>query len=209
MNRFAFFLRTKLKENRFSESVMASLSIPSIDDALLCSGFFQEDPSYSVSTQRFAALAARKTPLRLTTVGYYRGGRASYTDFVAGIAKHCAGAPVTHKPLRIPGDKWHAKVFIGKAGGQAVVAAIGSSNLTRRAFDTLKNFNYECDVLFWDENQLSLNTQIANVLGQIPDESMSVVVGSVDQSHPVNRTPVSRKLEHLEREILANAQPLK
>lgn len=148
MNSIAFFFRNKLTENKFSSAVIAALNTPTVDSALLCSGFFQEDKSYSVSAQRMSKISRCSYPLDLTTVGYYGSGKASYTAFINGVAKHCCLACVKHTPLRLPANKWHAKVFIGKSQGEPVVAAIGSSNLTRRAFDTLKNFNYECDVLF-------------------------------------------------------------
>ena len=43
------------------------------------------------------------------------------------------------------------------------------------------------------------------LLGEAPDESLSIVVAKVDQTHPVNRVPVSEKLKQLEREIRAKA----
>ena len=209
MNSLAFFLRNKLTENRFSDAVLAALNMPSIDSALLCSGFFQEDSSYSVTAAKFSNIVRCCHPLQLTTVGYYTHGKASYTAFVSGIKKYCCGGCVKHTPLRTPGDKWHAKVFIGKARGEPVVAAIGSSNMTRRAFDTVKSFNYECDVLMWDEQNTLVSSQVAAILGEAPDERLSVIVTRVDKNHPVNRVPVADKLKQLEREILAKAVPFK
>ncbi|QTC00530.1 hypothetical protein JYG33_03415 [Alcaligenes sp. SORT26] len=205
MNSVAFFLRNKLSENKFSEAVMAALNMPDVDSALLCSGFFQEDSSYSISAAKFSGISRCCNNLHLTTVGYYRGGKVSYSDFTKGIASHCCSICINHTPLRLRGDKWHAKVFIGKSQGEPIVAAIGSSNLTRRAFDTLKNFNYECDVLFWDEKHHGISSRVSTLLGEEPDESLSVVVAKVDTTHPVNRVPVSEKLKQLEQEILAKA----
>ena len=201
MNSIAFFLRNELAENKFSSSVIAALNTPEIDSAILCSGFFQEDLSYSVSAAKISKISRCRHPLELTTVGYYKGGKASYAAFIAGVATHCCPSFVKHTPLRLPGDKWHAKVFIGKSQGKPVIAAIGSSNLTRRAFDTFKNFNYECDVLFWDENNLAVSKAVAQALGEAPDERMSVIVARVDETHPINRVSVSDKLKQLEKEI--------
>lgn len=205
MNNVAFFLRSKLAENRFSSAVLAALNAPAVDSALLCSGFFQEDSSYSVSAKKFSSISRCCHHLDLTTVGYYRGGKASYAAFINGIAANCCNACVNHTPLRLRGDKWHAKVFIAKSQGEPVIAAIGSSNLTRRAFDTFKNFNHECDVLFWSDTDKAIASLVAAVLGEVPDESMSVVVAKVDQLHPVNRVPVAEKLKQLEREIRSRA----
>jgi hypothetical protein len=208
MNNVAFFLRNKLSENRFSASVLAALNTPSVDSALLCSGFFQEDASYSVSAKRFSAISRCSNKLDLTTVGYYGSGKTAYKDFLAGLNAHCCTKCINVKPLRLPGDKWHAKIFIAKQGGEPVVAAIGSSNLTRRAFDTLKNFNYECDVLFWDESKPDVSRAISRVLGEIPEDLFSVVVAKIDPAHPVNKVPVPVRLKSLEREICAKAKAL-
>jgi len=208
MNNVAFFLRNKLAENKFSEAVLAALNMPVIDSALLCSGFFQEDQSYSVSAKKFVGISRCCHRLDLTTVGYYQGGKTSYSTFAKGIATHCCPSCVRHTPLRLKGDKWHAKVFIGKSHGEPIIAAIGSSNLTRRAFDTLKNFNYECDVLFWDEGNSNISARISALLGEVPDKSMSVVVAKVDEKHPVNRVPISEKLKQLELEIRSKSVPV-
>lgn len=202
MNNVAFFLRNKLHENRFSSAVLAALNMPAVDSALLCSGFFQEDSSYSVSAERMGTISRCGHRLDLTTVGYYKGGKASYSAFTAGIAASCCSICINHTPLRLRGDKWHAKVFVGKSQGEPVIAAIGSSNMTRRAFDTAKNFNYECDVLFWNEADQAVSSQISAILGETADESMSVVVANVDRSHPTNRVPITEKLKALEQEIL-------
>ncbi len=77
--------------------------------------------------------------------------------------------------------------------------------MTRRAFDTVKSFNYECDVLIWDEQNTLVSSQVAAILGEAPDERLSVIVAQVDKNHPVNRIPVAAKLKKLEREILAKA----
>jgi len=92
MNSIAFFLRNKLAENKFSSSVIATLNTPIVDSALLCSGFFQEDASYSVSAAKMSTISRCPNPLDLTTVGYYKGGKASYATFIAGIATHCCPA---------------------------------------------------------------------------------------------------------------------
>ena len=81
--------------------------------------------------------------------------------------------------------------------------------MTRRAFDVIKSFNYECDVLMWDERNAAVSSQVSAILGEAPDERLSVIVARVDERHPVNRVPVKDKLKQLEREILAKARPVK
>lgn len=62
---------------------------------------------------------------------------------------------------------------------------------------------------FWDENNPAIASAIAEVLGDIKDETMSVVVARVDQDHPFNRVPVSKRLKALEKEILEKSVVMK
>lgn len=44
-------VRTKLAENRFRGAIIGALNSYSVESALFCSGFFQEDSHYSASRQ--------------------------------------------------------------------------------------------------------------------------------------------------------------
>ncbi len=206
MNRVAIFLRSKLKVNRFSDAVLAALNQTNIDSAILCSGFFQEDSSYRVSHRKFSGITRCCSKIDLTTVGYYSSrDKKKYQTFLTGLKAVTCPICVNVKSLRMPGDRWHAKVFIAKEQGAPVFAAIGSSNITRRAFDTYKSFNYECDVLFWDESKAYMNDEMQTILGEQSDEFPSVIVTNYDQTHPTSRVPLNQRLLALEKEILAKA----
>ncbi len=205
MNSVAFLLRNKLSENRFSDAVLDVLNVSKVDSALLCSGFFQEDKSYSVSCNQFSRIYRCCNKLNLATVGYYAGTKTAYTKFLNNIRRGLCPICVKVSSYRIPGDKWHAKVFIAKAKGVPVMAAIGSSNMTRRAFDSFKNFNYECDVIFWDETDPEINRIMTGALGEQPDDFLSTVVARVDENSPLNKVPVKNRLAALEKEIMAKA----
>lgn len=99
---------------------------------------------------------------------------------------------------------WHAKVFLAKIGVEPVVAIIGSSNITRRAFGEEKDFNHECDVVFWDEKNATVNSTVENAIGD-PGDISDVIVANYDDNHRANRIPLIERLKSLESEILAKA----
>lgn len=99
---------------------------------------------------------------------------------------------------------WHAKVFLAKQGNVPLVGIIGSSNITRRAFGLDKDFNYECDVVFWDESVPDIDSSMSAAIGDIDDIS-DVIVTNYDDNHPANRQPLKDRLMSLEAEILAKA----
>ncbi len=54
--------------------------------------------------------------------------------------------------VKIPQDRWHAKVSILISNKNPIAAIIGSSNLTTTAYgiNQGQNWNRECDVVIWD-----------------------------------------------------------
>lgn len=99
---------------------------------------------------------------------------------------------------------WHAKVFLAKQGTVPLVGIIGSSNITRRAFGLDKDFNYECDVVFWGETVPDIDKAMSAAIGDSGDIS-DVIVTNYDDNHPANRQPLQDRLSSLELEILAKA----
>lgn len=99
---------------------------------------------------------------------------------------------------------WHAKVFLAKQGKAPLVGIIGSSNITRRAFGLDKDFNYECDVVFWDESVPDIDRAMSAAIGD-PGDVSDVIVTNYDDNHPANRQPLQLRLSALESEILAKA----
>ncbi|MGO6966648.1 phospholipase D-like domain-containing protein [Rhizobium leguminosarum] len=206
MNRIAIFLRKELTINRFSDAVLGALNCADVDRALVCSGFFQEDTNparalYSVSDRKYDLVARAKAPITLDFVGYYGWQRQAYADFITGVKTKNRRRGVAVNAYRVKGDKWHAKICIAKNGNTPIFAAIGSSNMTRRAFDNIKNFNYECDVIMWEEKNTSINSIVEGIISDSADEFPSVVVAKYDKKHPANRVPLPRRLLKLDEEI--------
>lgn len=57
-------------------------------------------------------------------------------------------------------EKLHAKIFIGCVNNEPAFLVIGSSNLTNNAFGTFENFNYEADVILWDDQKYKFDYSI-------------------------------------------------
>ncbi|GCE90865.1 hypothetical protein MSKU15_2466 [Komagataeibacter diospyri] len=204
MQKIAIFLRKELRINRFSQAVISTLNSPCIDNAIICSGFFQEHSSYSVSHAKFNLLTrlAHSNPLNLEIFGYYGWQRPTFLTFLHNVLHINRASPVfSLSGYRIPGDRWHAKISIAKINNTPVFASIGSSNITRRAFDTLKDFNYECDIIFWDENIPEINNIMNEIIGEEADLFPSVIIANYDNQHPVNSRPLPDRLIELEHEI--------
>ena len=141
-------------------------SISSIKNktAYLCSGFFQEffnKNLYQASTESDFDKILKASRTKLVTLGIYNNyWKPSYLNFIRSLK----GKRVDIESYIIRGFKWHAKIFILEKNGKNVLGIIGSSNITRRAFSTNYHFNYECDVVIWDNTIKQLNSSILNSL---------------------------------------------
>lgn len=205
MKRVAIFLRKTGPVNKFRAAILGALRTDLVDNALLCSGFFQDDAKYSAGMD-FDLISHRKhNPLKVTTLGLYSyTWKAQYATFFTQLQAQNKCPTFSAVQMRIPSMGWHAKVFLAKQGNVPLVGIIGSSNITRRAFGLDKDFNYECDVVFWDESVPDIDSSMSAAIGDIDDIS-DVIVTNYDDNHPANRQPLKDRLMSLEAEILAKA----
>jgi len=209
MQSVAIFLRRTWATNKFREVILNTLRLDQVDSALICSGFFQEGPKYSAGTDLSIIPYRTRVPIKVTTLGLYSySWNQQYTSFFANLTatNSCSCTPPCFSAVqkRIPGMGWHAKVFLAKHGPDPVVGIIGSSNITRRAFGAFKDFNYECDVVFWDETNLLVAQAVEAAIGDFGENS-DVIVTTYDQQHRANRRPLRDRLLDLENEILDKA----
>jgi hypothetical protein len=197
----AILLRKTSAVNRFRQIILRAINDNSFDEFLICSGFFQENIHYRASN---SFTFTRTTPCRLTTVGVYNWlWKAQYDSFVAEMRKKTtrAGAHIPVTSLRIPRFHWHAKVFIAKSNGIAKLGIIGSSNITRRAFDTDKRFNHECDVVLWIDSNIAASGAVRSSLESL-DNPAEVILAGYNPDDPINRSlTLPKRLLDLEEEI--------
>ncbi|WJK07507.1 hypothetical protein [Pseudomonas fluorescens] len=205
MRRVAIFLRRTGSLNKFRAAILGALRADVVDNALLCSGFFQDDAKYSAGAE-FDLVSHRDcNSLKITTLGLYSySWKAQYSSFFEQLKAQNACTCFSAVQKRIPSMGWHAKVFLAKQGNVPLVGIVGSSNITRRAFGLDKDFNYECDVVFWDETVPEIDKAISLAIGD-PGEVSDVIVTTYDENHPANRLPLQVRLLSLEAEILSKA----
>lgn len=205
MRRVAIFLRNTGGVNKFRRAILNTLRTDIVDEALLCSGFFQDDAKYSAGGD-FDLISHRSClPLKLTTLGLYSySWKAQYATFFSQLKARNRCRCFSASQKRIPSMGWHAKVFLAKQAGKPLVGIIGSSNITRRAFGELADFNYECDVVIWDESVSAIDSAINSAIGGSGNIS-DVIVTNYDDNHAANGRPLDQRLLGLEKEILAKA----
>lgn len=161
----AIALRTTLATSHFRNAMITALNSGVGTEALICSGFFQENiggGGYQASLEPGFQNALLRNNIVVDTIGVYNGiWRPQYEEFVDNL--RAAGIPIT--AWYIPGFKWHAKIFILSNQGVPLFGIVGSSNMTSRAFGAGgANFNYECDTILWDANNGALNAVMTDLL---------------------------------------------
>lgn len=205
MQRVAIFLRKSGAVNKFRNAILNTLRTNLVDNAILCSGFFQDTPKYSAGADFDLVSHRAGAPLSITTLGLYSySWKAQYAAFFTQLKGKNISTSFSATQKRIPSMGWHAKVFLAKSGPKPLVGIIGSSNITRRAFGIFKDFNYECDVVMWDETVPAINAAINSAIGDTGGVS-DVIVTNYDENHPANQQPLDNRLLLLEAEILSMA----
>lgn len=148
----AIILRNQLPINRFRDLLIGSIKTGAGDNALLCSGFFQEKfrgSGYQASLEQDFGREVAKSKIELNTVGIHNvAWKQSYRDFKDSMKSSGANINCYYKN----GLRWHAKVFILSNKENPIFGIIGSSNITRTAFGSIRDFNYECDVILWPDD---------------------------------------------------------
>lgn len=79
------------------------------------------------------------------------------------------------------------------------LAIIGSSNLSAGAFDNRsKNWNQECDVIFWDENDSTAKILMKKLLEKEKGHSDKFFIANYDEESDFNTEPINVKLKNIE-----------
>lgn len=223
MFKIAVILRKSQSPNVFRRTILSAFSGGIGNEYLICSGFFQEKKykvsSYYASDSFLANVPPLPCEATVTTVGIYdpHTWGSQYNDFVAKLSSikcSCGNHLAVKQRKRKGSNKWHAKVFIARNDGQPRIAIVGSSNITKNAFDEKKGWNRECDVLIWNSSDAQVNALIRTVisgegdrLGQIVDRDdrpPEVFISSYDSEDPLNsrRGSIQSRLELLWQDVI-------
>jgi|GEM_PF-1235205 len=225
MYKVAAILRKNQSPNVFRRTILSAFSKGVGNEYLICSGFFQEKKykvnSYYASDSFLANVPQKPCKATITTVGVYdpHTWGSQYNDFVTKLSSikclcGCGGRLSVRQRKRKGSNKWHAKVFIAKNDGQPRLAIVGSSNITKNAFDEKKGWNRECDVLIWNSSDAQVNALVRSVisgggdqLGQgagQDDPGPDVFISSYDSEDPLNsrRGSIQSRLEQLWQDVI-------
>jgi hypothetical protein len=188
--------RKELKVNIFRDLIIATLSSKLGDEAVIGSGFFQEEyrtqNSYRLSRE-YNFLNAMKG-VTVTTVGVYSSmWRNSYLKFVEVMRNNGIKTDARY----VSGNKWHAKIYLLLKNKTPEFGIIGSSNMTRSAFGIQGSFNYECDVALWDNS--AFTTLVEETTKKIEDKQ-SFINAEYDAERNGGLS-VSQRLAHLRDEV--------
>ena len=194
----AIVLRTSGAANIFRDALIDALSSNRTDEALLCSGFFQENfngSAYQASAEKQLGAVCANSGVKLTTVGIHNyGWKQSYKNFRVNML--AAGANISC--LYKPGMRWHAKVFIASSSGVPSFGIVGSSNITRNAFSIGTQYNNECDVFLW-----SKNSPIAGVAERLADVLADQIIIQAPYLRRYNQgLTLRQKLEAIRADVL-------
>jgi len=207
--KIAIFLRRTAGVNRFRDIFEGCLKTPSIDRAVISSGFFRED-CYFTASHLFNLTPIRCfNPLELVFVGVYDyRAKPHFDTFVSSVKDSNCPFCVTVSKRMPRGLRWHAKTFIGSVSGKPRIGIIGSSNLTPRAAGTRSPFNYEADVVLWHDDDKEIHAIISEQLANIDNGSHEVIVTTYEQGGLNGNLSIENRLKNLEDEIINSSNPV-
>lgn len=201
MYKTALVLSTIPSFNVFRSALAGAFNAGHLDHFLICSGFFHEransrGPFYASDAFASANLPAGST---VTVVGAYDPASTEFDNFVTKLQTQLPSSSGTHvsvskrRSLRRYANHWHAKIFIAREGDNHRFAVVGSSNLTRSAFDATAS-NNEADVIIWDDSHIPTRNVVNIALGRPPDQqggnasNPTVIVSAYDPNDGRNST---------------------
>ncbi len=209
LNKIAIFLR-KEQRNRFRELILQTFNCSSVSEMILCSGFFQEpycDKKSKKITYSSSAsfIYNNKDSKIIQLVGVHNENWAKrYEKFYKNLTKI---KNLTVKKFIVKNKSWHAKVMIGKSTmKEPLITIIGSSNITHPAFDNDIYFNYESDVLLWDDTNSEINDFVHKIFSDNTQEFTDVIVSDYSDENQLNgNVLLNEKIKQLEKDIFDNA----
>jgi hypothetical protein len=217
MYKIALVLSTIPSYNVYRAALEKAFRSGVYDHFLICSGFFHERVNtrgtfYASDAFSTAVLPAGST---VTVVGAYVPAATEFDDFVRklDVGLNAAGGPVVvtkRRSLKQYANHWHAKIFVAREGQAHRFAVVGSSNLTRSAFN-LAASNNETDVILWDDSHPPTRQVIDAALGSPTDgqnanaSNPTVIVSNYDRNDQRNREQDSldARLKRLWNDVLA------
>lgn len=182
----AIFLRTEQSVNNFRKCILSVIEDKEIDYVLLTYPYIQENKPYDwkdsngITTRHQSKYSILDNGLRRSILSRNnfeidtissrsnRDWREAYENFVRKLKRNIYNSKNNIEFRAFFGDKdtskLHAKIMIGykiiNENYIPVILMLGSSNLTKPAFEKGLDFNYESDIILWDDEEYNLNLNI-------------------------------------------------
>ncbi len=189
--------RKQASINKFQQLVLDIINSGIGEEIIICSGFFQEDKTYSVSMENHFKCSICNNNMKITTIGVHnRMWKKRYKRFRDNF-KLCG---IDIKTLLSKNFHWHAKVLIVKRNDIPIFGIIGSSNMTRPAFGTSTPFNFEADVVLWDKSIQQIDKICQAQTELITNDNSGFIYSDYNMERNGNISPM-RKLQEIEVEI--------
>lgn len=191
MEKVAIILRKSQIENKFRDVILGAFKQDKFNTIHICSGFFQERGKYFASNCFIAESPKISCKRKVIVVGVYNGiWKGDFDSFVTGLRKIkclCHGTPLHVIKRKIRRYHWHAKVFIASDSKGPQLAVIGSSNITSRAFGLTKLWNFEADVILWNDSNKTAKKIMAGVFDNTNEDNIDgVIVSNYSSEDEIN-----------------------
>ena len=222
MHKIALIVSTIPSINVFRTVLEKSFHSGQYNHFLICSGFFHERINSKGAFFASDAFNSATLPLgsSVTVVGAYAPTSQEFNGFIQKLSAslNSAGKPsvtVTQRRSRQQyANHWHAKIFIARHDDAHRLAVVGSSNLTRSAFN-LTASNNEADVLIWDDSHPATKKIVDEALfTEQQDDSIDIpsspiiIVSNYDPNDPRNsiKGPLNDQLRQLWNDVFTATQ---
>ncbi|RBM84012.1 hypothetical protein DLR74_18130 [Vibrio paracholerae] len=206
MEKVAVFLRKEEAINKFRDVILDSFQESEFTDITICSGFFQERGKYFASDcfKRFTPVFACERTTKVVGVynGIWKGDFDTFALKMGNITCSC-GTKMKIEKRRVKRYHWHAKIYIASDIDGPQLGVIGSSNMTSRAFGNNTQWNFEADVVLWND----ANEKAKRIMSQIfesnsDSDASSIIVSTYSTDEPANRgLTLQKRLQLLLEEI--------
>ena len=193
----AIALRTDENISYFRRNLISILSYQSFTQVIICSGYFQEN--YDGGTYQILNNGILSTILanpNYANIEYIIVGgkfssptdkwKISFNKFLSGLKSN----RIKFKAFVDPNGKWHAKIAVGIENKIPKTVLIGSSNMSRPAFDEpYRFFNIEADILLLaNESKLKNHFNLEETANQNPlSQIVADLSPGVDQANLESR----------------------
>lgn len=211
-DKIIIFFRKDENPNVFRELILEALNAD-FGKYIICSAFFQEPQdiggSFSTSKALLNELSNNNQNKEIDIFGiynHYGKWKRSYDTFCMNMKNNLSHThSINFYKFK---NKSHAKVMIVKENksSEYCLAIIGSSNLSAGAFNIPnKNWNQECDVIFYNARCPKATLIINKILENRDNSSDLFFITNYDEEHRLNKISISEKLQLLEESIRANS----